>query len=63
VTCIGDDLGSLSIAAMQGPLGGLMFSILRVPNAVIWVFVMWMMATIPWLGTFLVWAPVRRTSD
>lgn len=51
-------LGSLSIAAIQGALGGLMFGILQVPNAVIWAFVMGMMATIPSLGTFLVWAPV-----
>lgn len=51
-------LGSLSIAAIQGTLGGLMFAILGVPNAPLWAFSMAMLATIPSLGTFLVWAPV-----
>ena len=51
-------LGSLSIAAIQGTLGGIMFAILGVPNATLWAFVMGMLATIPSLGTFLVWAPV-----
>lgn len=50
--------GSLTIAAIQGCLGGLMFWILNVPNALIWSVVMAALATIPSLGTFLVWAPV-----
>lgn len=50
--------GSLSIAAIQGCLGGFMFKILGVPNALIWSVLMAMLATIPSLGTFLVWAPV-----
>jgi predicted PurR-regulated permease PerM len=51
-------LGSLSIAAIQGMLGGLIFAALSVPNAILWAFVMGALATIPSLGTFLVWAPV-----
>ena len=51
-------LGSLSIAAIQGTLGGLAFFALGVPQAAVWAVVMAMMATIPSLGTFVVWAPV-----
>ncbi len=50
--------GSLSIAAIQGCLGGIMFKILGVPNALMWSVVMALAATIPSLGTFLVWMPV-----
>lgn len=50
--------GSLSIAAIQGCLGGVMFQILGVPSALIWTLLMAALATIPSLGTFLVWAPV-----
>lgn len=51
-------LGSLTIAAIQGMLGGIIFALLSVPNAVLWAFVMGALATIPSLGTFLAWAPV-----
>ena len=51
-------LGSLSIAAIQGTLGGVMFAILGVPNAPLWALAMALLATIPSLGTFLIWAPV-----
>ncbi len=51
-------LGSLTIAAIQGTLGGLAFFALGVPQAAVWAVVMAMMATIPSLGTFVVWAPV-----
>ncbi|MGI4854578.1 MAG: AI-2E family transporter [Janthinobacterium lividum] len=51
-------LGSLTIAAVQGALGGIIFGLLQVPNAVLWAFVMGTLATVPSLGTFLVWAPV-----
>lgn len=51
-------LGSLTIAAIQGALGGFIFAVLGVPNAILWAFVMGALATIPSLGTFLVWAPV-----
>lgn len=51
-------LGSLTIAAVQGALGGIIFGLLQVPNAILWAFVMGTLATVPSLGTFLVWAPV-----
>ncbi|MFL6415515.1 MAG: AI-2E family transporter [Bryobacteraceae bacterium] len=50
--------GSVTIAAIQGTLGGIMFSILGVPSAVVWGLTMAILATIPSLGTFLVWMPV-----
>lgn len=50
--------GSLTIAAIQGALGGIMFWILSVPTALVWALVMALLATIPSLGTFLVWMPV-----
>lgn len=50
--------GSLTISAIQGALGGIMFWILGVPGALIWALVMALLATIPSLGTFLVWMPV-----
>ena len=51
-------LGSLTIAAIQGTLGGIIFAILQVPSAILLAFVMGMLATIPSMGTFLVWMPV-----
>jgi predicted PurR-regulated permease PerM len=50
--------GSLTIAAIQGALGGIMFWVLGVPAALVWALVMAVLATIPSLGTFLVWMPV-----
>jgi predicted PurR-regulated permease PerM len=50
--------GSLTIAAIQGCLGGIMFWILGVPNVPLWTFAMAALATIPSLGTFIIWAPV-----
>ncbi|MFL6447599.1 MAG: AI-2E family transporter [Bryobacteraceae bacterium] len=50
--------GSVTIAAIQGTLGGVMFWILGVPSAAFWAFTMAILATIPSLGTFLVWMPV-----
>jgi predicted PurR-regulated permease PerM len=50
--------GSLTIAAVQGALGGIIFWILDVPNAVIWAVAMAILALIPSLGTFLIWMPV-----
>jgi predicted PurR-regulated permease PerM len=49
--------GSLAVAAVQGFMGGLMFWLLGLPAALFWGVVMALLATIPVLGTFLVWAP------
>lgn len=49
--------GVVVIAIVQGTLGGLMFWILGLPSALIWGVVMIVFATIPMLGTFIVWVP------
>lgn len=51
-------LGRLTIAVIQGCLGGIMFAILGVNNALIWSVLMAALGIIPSLGTFLVWGPV-----
>jgi predicted PurR-regulated permease PerM len=49
--------GILMVAAIQGTLGGLMFWWLGMPAPLLWGVVMGVLAVIPWLGTFVVWAP------
>ena len=49
--------GVVVIAVVQGGLGGLMFWILGLPSPLVWGVVMVVLATIPMLGTFLVWVP------
>jgi predicted PurR-regulated permease PerM len=49
--------GSLGVAALQGFMGGLMFLLLGLPAALFWGAVMAVLATIPVLGTFVIWAP------
>ena len=49
--------GSVAVALVQGTLGGLMFWVLGLPTPVFWGFVMALLALVPMLGTFLVWAP------
>ncbi|HEY7365875.1 MAG TPA: AI-2E family transporter [Methylomirabilota bacterium] len=49
--------GSLTVAFVQGALGGFMFWVLGLPAPVFWGFVMALLALIPMLGTFLVWGP------
>lgn len=49
--------GVVVIAVLQGVLGGLMFWLLGLPSPLIWGVVMIVLATIPMLGTFIVWVP------
>jgi predicted PurR-regulated permease PerM len=49
--------GVVVLAAIQGTLGGLMFWWLGLPSPLLWGLVMILMATIPMLGTFVVWVP------
>jgi predicted PurR-regulated permease PerM len=48
--------GTLTVAATQGTLGGVMLWLLGVPGAVLWGVVMAIVALIP-TGTFTVWGP------
>jgi predicted PurR-regulated permease PerM len=50
--------GTLLVAAVQGVLGGLMFWWLGLPAPVMWGVVMALLAVVPVLGAFVVWAPV-----
>ena len=50
--------GVVSIAALQGLLGGLAFWILGVPSPLLWAVLMTFVCMIPVLGSFLVWAPI-----
>jgi predicted PurR-regulated permease PerM len=49
--------GSLAVAAVQGLMGGLMFWLLGLPAPIVWGAVMALLATIPVMGTFVIWAP------
>lgn len=50
--------GMIAVALLQGTLGGLMFWWLGLPAPLIWGAVMTLLATVPYLGTFVIWVPV-----
>lgn len=50
--------GVVSIAALQGFLGGVAFWILGIPSPLLWAVLMTFVCMIPMLGSFLVWAPI-----
>lgn len=49
--------GSLAVAIVQGTLGGVMFWLLGLSTPLLWGVVMALLATVPMLGTFVVWFP------
>ncbi len=49
--------GTVAVAMIQGMLGGFMFWVLGLPAPLLWGFVMGVVAIVPVLGTFVVWAP------
>lgn len=49
--------GVISIAVLQGLLGGLAFWLLGLPSAIIWGVAMTFLSMIPMLGAFVVWLP------
>jgi predicted PurR-regulated permease PerM len=49
--------GTLTVAAVQGTLGGLMFWWLGLPAPLLWGVVMGLLAIVPVLGAFIVWIP------
>jgi predicted PurR-regulated permease PerM len=57
-TILATALGRLTIAAIQGVLGGLAFWVLGVPGVILWAFTLTACAMIPAFGSFLVWGPV-----
>jgi predicted PurR-regulated permease PerM len=50
--------GVVTIAALQGLLGGLAFWMLGIPSPVLWAVLMAFVCMIPVLGSFLVWLPL-----
>lgn len=49
--------GSLTCAAIQGTLGGLMFALLGIPGSLLWGVVMALVALVPSAGAFVIWLP------
>jgi predicted PurR-regulated permease PerM len=49
--------GTLTVSAVQGLLGGLMFWWLGLPVPLLWGVVMALLAVVPMLGAFVVWIP------
>lgn len=49
--------GTVTVAAVQGTLGGLMFWWLGLPAPLFWGVVMGLLAILPILGAFIVWIP------
>jgi predicted PurR-regulated permease PerM len=49
--------GVVTIAAIQGTLGGLAFWVLGVPSPVLWGVLMTFVCMIPMVGSWLVWVP------
>ncbi len=50
--------GVVSIAALQGLLGGIAFWVLGIPSPVLWAVLMTFLCMIPLAGSFLVWLPL-----
>ena len=50
--------GVVTIAAIQGLLGGIAFWILGIPSPLLWAVLMAFICMIPLAGSFLVWAPL-----
>ncbi|HEY9058581.1 MAG TPA: AI-2E family transporter, partial [Aurantimonas sp.] len=49
--------GTIAVAAIQGILGGLIFSFLGLPTPLLWGLVMGLLSIVPVLGAFIVWIP------
>jgi predicted PurR-regulated permease PerM len=50
--------GVVSIAALQGLLGGFAFWVLGIPSPILWAVLMTFVCMIPIAGSFLVWLPL-----
>jgi predicted PurR-regulated permease PerM len=56
-TIIATVLGMAVVSALQGVLGGAMFWWLGLPAALFWGVLMGLLAVVPFLGAFVIWAP------
>jgi predicted PurR-regulated permease PerM len=50
--------GNIAVAAIQGTLGGVIFSFLGIQGALLWGFMMAFLSLLPAIGAALIWAPV-----
>jgi len=50
--------GNIVVAVVQGVLGGLIFWILGIPNAILWAVLMVFLSLLPAVGAGLIWTPV-----
>ena len=50
--------GVVTIAALQGLLGGIAFWVLGIPSPILWAVLMTFVCMIPLAGSFLVWLPL-----
>ena len=50
--------GNIAVAAIQGTLGGAMFSFLGIQGALLWGSVMALLSLLPAIGAGLIWGPV-----
>lgn len=49
--------GNISVAILQGILGGIGFMFLGIPSPILWGFVMILFALMPYFGTAIIWLP------
>ena len=56
-TVIATVWGTTAVAGLQGALGGAMFWWLGLPAPVFWGVLMGLLAIVPFLGAFVIWAP------
>ncbi|WP_331235674.1 AI-2E family transporter [Natronorarus salvus] len=50
-------IGHISVAVIQGLVGGVGLYFAGVPNVVFWTFVMIVLALLPLIGAFIIWGP------
>jgi predicted PurR-regulated permease PerM len=49
--------GGVTVAVVQGLIGGIALALLKVPSPVVWGVAMFIAAFIPLFGTFIIWGP------
>jgi len=49
--------GGVTVAIIQGVIGGIAFSVLSISSPVLWGLAMFITSFIPMLGTFIIWGP------
>jgi predicted PurR-regulated permease PerM len=50
--------GTVTVAAVQGFMGSVIFFILGIPAALLWGVIMGTLSIVPYLGAFVIWGPV-----